>query len=136
MTPVSRGDATQLESALLNLAINGRDAMPGGGVLTISASERAITAADLAPGDEAAPGDYVVVSVADTGTGIAPEHLERIFEPLFTTKPDGAGTGLGLSMVYGFVRQSGGFIRVDTEPGRGTEIALYLPRADRPGEMQ
>ena len=120
-------DAVQLESALLNLAINARDAMPQGGQLRLSTANLLEDAPER-PEDLPA-GDYVRVKVSDTGTGIAPEILERIFDPFFTTKPPGQGTGLGLSMVHGFVHQSGGQIQVDTTPGVGTCISLYLPRA-------
>nr|WP_314564746.1 ATP-binding protein [uncultured Pseudomonas sp.] len=120
-------DAVQLESALLNLAINARDAMPQGGQLRLSTANLPEDAPER-PEDLPA-GDYVRVKVSDTGSGIAPEILERIFDPFFTTKPPGQGTGLGLSMVHGFVHQSGGQIQVDTTPGVGTCISLYLPRA-------
>ncbi len=120
-------DAVQLESALLNLAINARDAMPQGGQLRLSTANLPEDAPER-PEDLPA-GDYVRVKVSDTGTGIAPEILERIFDPFFTTKPPGQGTGLGLSMVHGFVHQSGGQIQIDTTPGVGTCISLYLPRA-------
>jgi CheY-like chemotaxis protein len=118
-------DEAQLEAALLNLAVNARDAMPDGGRLTISVENR--TLPEGAPRGE--PGDYAVISVADTGTGMSPQVLERVFEPFFTTKETGKGTGLGLSMVYGFVQQSDGHIEVDSEEGRGTTIRLFLPRA-------
>ena len=123
----TRIDTAQLESALLNLAINARDAMPGGGQLTIETAnkwldERAGRERDLPPGQ------YISVCVTDTGTGIPKDILERIFDPFFTTKPIGQGTGLGLSMIHGFVRQSGGQIRVYSEPGQGTTMCLYLPR--------
>lgn len=120
-------DAVQLESALLNLAINARDAMPQGGQLLLATANLPQTAPERPEGLPA--GDYVRVQVSDTGTGIAPDIRERIFDPFFTTKPPGQGTGLGLSMVHGFVHQSGGQIRVDTTPGVGTCISLYLPRA-------
>jgi PAS domain S-box-containing protein len=125
-------DASQLESALLNLAINARDAMPDGGSLTIATADRSLTAADLAQEPDAKPGDYVELAVTDTGTGMTAEVLERVFEPFFTTKPIGQGTGLGLSQIYGFVQQSGGFIRLETAVGRGTTVRLYLPRHDQP----
>jgi CheY-like chemotaxis protein len=121
-------DATQLESALLNLAINARDAMPGGGRLTLCTAEVTIDP----DGDQhagPAPGDYVEILVGDTGTGMTPEVLDRAFEPFFTTKRIGRGSGLGLSMVYGFVAQSGGHISIDSAPGKGTRIRLLLPRA-------
>jgi PAS domain S-box-containing protein len=121
-------DANQLESALLNLAINARDAMPNGGTLTISTADRQFDEADLADQDEAKPGGYVEIAVTDTGTGMTPDVLARAFEPFFTTKPIGRGTGLGLSQVFGFVRQSGGFVRLESEPGQGTTVRIYLPR--------
>ena len=125
-------DPSQLESALLNLALNARDAMPAGGELTITTDSERIAADARALQLELSPGDYVVVKVADNGSGIAPEHRERLFDPFFTTKEQGKGTGLGLAMVYGFIKQSSGHITVDTELGRGTEFKLYLPRAQHP----
>jgi PAS domain S-box-containing protein len=121
-------DAAQLQSALLNLAVNGRDAMPDGGRLRITTRNTFLRGTDEAP--DGAP--HVCVSVADTGTGIAPEVRSRIFEPFFTTKEPGYGTGLGLSMVFGFVKQSRGHIRVDSEMGVGTTFALYFPRSEQP----
>ena len=120
-------DAAQLESALLNLAINARDAMPKGGRLTIETAnkwidERAGRERDLAPGQ------YISICVSDTGMGIPKDIIDRIFDPFFTTKPIGQGTGLGLSMIHGFVRQSGGQVRVYSEPEEGTTMCLYLPR--------
>ncbi|MGY2050354.1 response regulator [Methylobacterium sp. JK268] len=120
-------DAPQLESALLNLAINARDAMPEGGRLVIETANAVLGAQEPVP-CEAPPGEYVCIRVADTGTGMAPEVMARAVEPFFTTKPIGQGTGLGLSMVYGFARQSEGCVAMRSEPGRGTEIRLYLPR--------
>jgi PAS domain S-box-containing protein len=128
-------DANQLESALLNLAINARDAMPDGGTLTIASADRHLTRADLSDQDGAEPGDYVELSVGDTGTGMAPEVMARAFEPFFTTKPIGHGSGLGLSQIYGFVRQSRGFVRLESALGRGSTLRLYLPRhVPQPGE--
>jgi PAS domain S-box-containing protein len=119
-------DETQLELALMNLVINARDAMPEGGTVTISASNRkAIDGGPLSLDR----GDYVVLSVSDTGEGIAPAVLEQVMEPFFTTKPVGKGTGLGLSMVYGFARQSGGAVQIESEVGKGTIVTLWLPRA-------
>jgi len=124
-------DPNQLENVLLNLAINARDAMPGGGRLTIGTAHATLGAADLAGLEGARPGGYVEVSVADTGTGMDEATRARAFEPFFTTKPLGQGTGLGLSQLYGFVRQSDGVVRLDSAPGRGTTVRLYLPRQER-----
>jgi PAS domain S-box-containing protein len=121
-------DANQLESALLNLAINARDAMPDGGTLTIATADRLLQAGDLVDQDEAKPGGYVEIAITDTGTGMTQDVLARAFEPFFTTKPTGRGTGLGLSQVFGFVRQSGGFVRLESEAGCGTTVRIYLPR--------
>ena len=123
-------DPPQLESALLNLCINARDAMmPSGGRLILETANKCLP--DSLVGEQGtAPGDYVMLSVTDTGAGMTPELVERIFDPFFTTKPLGQGTGLGLSMVYGFVRQSGGQVMVSSEPGTGTTMCLYLPRHD------
>jgi CheY-like chemotaxis protein len=124
-----RTDPHQLETAILNLAINGRDAMPSGGRLTLATLRRTVSAAEAA-GAEVAPGDYVVIRVGDTGAGMTPDVLERAFEPFFTTKSVGRGTGLGLSQVYGFAKQSGGFVSIHTAPERGTEVDIHLPRSD------
>ncbi|BBU60177.1 hypothetical protein MSC49_01120 [Methylosinus sp. C49] len=122
-------DPSQLESALLNLAINARDAMPAGGVLEIATADRRL---DAAPDDpDLTPGDYVEISVKDNGAGMSREVLAHVFEPFFTTKPTGRGTGLGLSQIYGFVKQSGGFVRIDSAPGKGTSVRLYLPGRDQ-----
>ena len=129
LTPVL-ADSTQLEVALLNLAINARDAMPDGGTLTISSRKRRIT-----KDPELEPGTYVELSIADTGAGMTPDVLARVFEPFFTTKEVGKGTGLGLSMVYGMVRQCGGGVKIESEPGRGTTVRLYFRRADRDAEV-
>jgi signal transduction histidine kinase/ActR/RegA family two-component response regulator len=118
-------DPTQLELALLNLAVNARDAMEGGGTLTI----RAVNAPGMDDGEVS--GDFVLLSVTDTGTGMTPEILARVFEPFFTTKDIGKGSGLGLAQIYGFARQSGGAVRIDSEPGRGTTVTLALPRSER-----
>ncbi len=120
-------DPNQLENALLNLAINARDAMPDGGRLTIATGDVRLSAADVAGHDGAVPGHYVEISVADTGAGMDEATRARAFEPFFTTKPLGHGTGLGLSQLYGFVRQSGGLVRLDSAPGRGTVVRLHLP---------
>ncbi|WP_377806430.1 PAS domain S-box protein (plasmid) [Azospirillum sp. A29] len=121
-------DVNQIESALLNLVINARDAMPEGGCVTVETANAAFAPADLVndPGVEA--GDYAVLTVRDSGTGMPPDVLARVFEPFFTTKPIGQGTGLGLSQLYGFARQSGGFVRIDSAVGCGTAVHLHLPR--------
>jgi len=124
-----RADVAQLEQVLVNLALNARDAMPDGGRLAIATANREITAAQ-ARVLEISPGRFVELVVRDTGVGIPAEVQGRIFEPFFTTKPKGAGTGLGLSMVYGFVRQSGGAISVQSASGRGSAFSLLLPRTD------
>ena len=121
-----RTDPHQLETAVLNLAINARDAMPDGGVLTVAMANRRVDPQEAAPW-EADGGDYVVVGVEDTGAGMPPEVLARVFEPFFTTKGVGRGTGLGLSQVYGFAKQSGGFVSIDSERGRGTRVRIHLP---------
>jgi len=123
----ARVDASQLENALLNLCINARDAMPGGGRITIESSNQSLDQRAARLHDMAA-GDYLALCVSDTGAGIAPDIIEKVFEPFFTTKPLGEGTGLGLSMVYGFAKQSGGQVRIQSEPGMGTTVCLYLPR--------
>ena len=123
-------DANQLESALLNLCINARDAMPDGGTLTLST--RGITTAEPLAADALPAGDYVAVVVSDTGMGMAPDVLARAFDPFFTTKPMGQGTGLGLSMIYGFARQSRGAARIESSPGCGTTVTLLLPRHQGP----
>src|SRR5690242_1966522 len=106
--------------------------MPEGGTLAISTADRTLTAADLADQDGVELGDYVEIAVADSGTGMEPEVLRRAFEPFFTTRPIGRGTGLGLSQVYGFVRQSGGFVRLESQLGHGTTARVFLPRRDGP----
>jgi len=125
-------DPHQLENALLNLVLNARDAMPGGGHLLIETANSSLLDRRGAPKDwpprNVPPGEYVALSIADSGTGMTPEVVARAFDPFFTTKPIGQGTGLGLSMIYGFVQQSGGHVRLRSEEGQGTTVAIYLPR--------
>lgn len=121
-------DANQLENALLNLVINGRDAMPGGGNLVIETSVAQFDKADGSGQGEIRPGDYTMISVQDTGAGMSRETLAKVFDPFFTTKPIGQGTGLGLSMIYGFISQSRGYIRIESRLREGTTVKLYLPR--------
>lgn len=130
----ARVDPAQLESALLNLTINARDAMPDGGRLTIGTANVSISAEYAQRQIEVQPGQYVQLSVSDTGGGIDPAHLSRVFEPFFTTKETGKGTGLGLAMVYGFIRQSGGHVDIYSELGHGTTVKLYLPRTEAAAE--
>ena len=128
-TGLTVADQAQIAEALLNLAINARDAMPHGGELRIAVANAHFDAKQAAANADIAPGDYVMLSVSDTGTGMPTEVIERAFEPFFTTKPPGHGTGLGLSMIYGFARQSHGHVAIDTELGVGTTVRLCLPRA-------
>ncbi len=123
------GDRTQMENAILNLAVNARDAMDGRGELTIRSAEMKMGPHALPRGEA---GDYVVLSVADTGEGMTPEVIERVFEPFFTTKPAGKGTGLGLSQIFGLVGQMGGDVTIQSAPGKGTTVNLYLPRHSAP----
>ena len=116
-------DPNQLENVLLNLVINARDAMDGHGRIVLALNNVHVEA-----DPDLAPGDYVTVAVADSGHGMPQDVMERAFEPFFTTKPEGKGTGLGLSMAHGFARQSGGDIRLASEPGKGTTVTIYLPR--------
>ena len=121
-------DPGQVENAILNLAINSRDAMPDGGKLIIGVANAALDEGYVENHADRVPGDYGVLSVSDTGAGMTPEVLERVFEPFYTTKEVGEGSGLGLSMVYGFAKQSGGDVAVRSEPGHGTTVKIYLPR--------
>ncbi|MET0337762.1 MAG: PAS domain-containing protein, partial [Caulobacter sp.] len=121
-------DANQLESAILNLAINARDAMPTGGRLAITVANRVLRAEAIDPAETIAPGEYVEVSVSDTGIGMTPSVIAKVFEPFYTTKPLGQGTGLGLSMIYGFMQQLKGAVRISSIEGRGTTVRLLIPR--------
>ena len=123
-----RADASDLELSLVNVVLNARDAMSKGGAIMLSAENRILRADD--PATEHLAGDFVALSVRDTGTGILPEHLPRVFEPFFTTKDVGRGTGLGLSQVYGFAKQNAGAVTIDSTPGRGTTVTIFLPRAE------
>lgn len=127
-------DPAQLENVILNLCINARDAMPEGGRLTLETANASIDQGYSDQHVEIAPGQYVMVTVSDSGTGISPEHLARVFDPFFTTKAPGKGTGLGLSMAYGFAKQSHGHISIYSEVGHGTTVRLYLPRAEQTAE--
>jgi PAS domain S-box-containing protein len=128
-------DTSQVENAILNLAINARDAMEGLGKLTIETSNVCMTDEIFGRHAEVDPGQYVLLAVTDTGPGIAPDIIEHVFEPFFTTKPEGHGTGLGLSMVYGFVKQSNGHVKIHSELGVGTTIRIYLPRSLHPEDV-
>jgi CheY-like chemotaxis protein len=126
---VAFADPAALEAAVLNVALNARDAMPDGGVLTIRTSTVEVT--EIPTTDEdLKPGAYALLELEDTGTGMPPEVVARVFEPFFTTKTSGRGTGLGLSMVYGFAKQSGGTVTIESKPGRGTTFRLFLPLVD------
>src|SRR5262249_739319 len=128
-------DPVQIEQVVMNLAINARDAMPLGGTLIFATKNLDLIEAHPGKGFEIPPGRYVMLIVADTGNGIPPEYLDRIFEPFFTTKAAGAGTGLGLSTVYGIVKQSGGWIWADSDVGVGTSFKVCLPRVDLPADV-
>ena len=123
---IALADAATLEAAILNIALNARDAMPDGGVLTIRTLGAEITEPPAAA-DDLAVGAYAVIALEDNGSGMPPEVAARVFEPFFTTKSGAGGTGLGMSMVYGFARQSGGMVTIDSEADRGTTVRLFLP---------
>jgi PAS domain S-box-containing protein len=127
-------DLTQLESALLNLCVNARDAMPAGGKLIVETGIATLDSSYAEQNADVTPGQYILIAVSDTGGGISRENLSRVFDPFFTTKEVGKGTGLGLSMVYGFVKQSQGHVKIYSEPGEGTSVKLYLPKADQESE--
>jgi len=129
-------DANELEAAILNLAVNARDAMPEGGQLTLETSNAHIDVAYAATLPEVMPGQYVLVCVSDTGVGMDAATAAKVFEPFFTTKPVGQGTGLGLSQVYGFVKQSGGHVKIYSEVGQGTSVKIYLPRLANAAEPE
>ncbi|WP_462384135.1 hybrid sensor histidine kinase/response regulator [Pseudomonas sp. Marseille-QA0892] len=132
--PLACMDANQLESALINLVINARDAMPAGGRITLSTASVRVESSLEAESLGLKQGEYVILTVSDTGTGMTPDVLEKVFEPFYTTKPIGQGTGLGLSMVYGYMKQAKGAVRIVSEPGKGTSVQLYMPRdkGDKP----
>jgi CheY-like chemotaxis protein len=130
-TLVASVDPAALEAALINVALNSRDAMPDGGTLTIRTSQVEV-AEPPATEDDLVPGRYAVLSLEDTGAGMTPDVVARVFEPFFTTKSGSQGTGLGLSMVYGFAKQSGGAVTIGSQPGHGTTVNLYLPFSGNP----
>jgi len=130
------GDATQIQQVLMNLSVNARDAMPDGGTLTLAAHNATVSPDDARKNIEAEPGDYVCVQVSDTGTGIPDDVVDKIFEPFFSTKPEGEGTGLGLSTAYSIVKSHDGFIDVESDKGEGTTFRIYLPMAEKDAERR
>jgi CheY-like chemotaxis protein len=129
-------DASQLENAVLNLALNARDAMPSGGRLVIQVADFDVSEKMIGGMEQLVPGRYVMIAVADTGCGMKPEVMKHVFEPFYTTKADGRGTGLGLSMVYGFAKQSGGDVAIYSETGIGTTVRMYLPCSAKSANTQ
>jgi signal transduction histidine kinase/CheY-like chemotaxis protein len=132
----TRVDPVQVETALLNLVINARDAMDGHGKLTIEAGNASLDDNYVLHHADVTPGQYVMIAISDSGAGIDPEILEKVFDPFFSTKPEGRGSGLGLSMVHGFVKQSGGHIQICSELGRGSTVRIYLPRSREDEDLQ
>jgi PAS domain S-box-containing protein len=130
------GDATQIQQVLMNLSVNARDAMPDGGTLTLAAHNATVSPDDARKNIEAEPGDYVCIQVSDTGTGIPDDVVDKIFEPFFSTKPEGEGTGLGLSTAYSIVKSHDGFIDVESDKGEGTTFRIYLPMAEKDAERR
>src|SRR5690606_19725273 len=129
-TPAVRTDPAAVEQMVLNLATNARDAMPGGGTLTLGLAPVRMSEEFVRRRGWGKVGDYAAITVRDTGDGMAPAVMERLFEPFFTTKPPGLGTGLGMPMVYGLMKQHRGFVDVESAPGQGTTVTLYFPAAD------
>ena len=129
----TRADPSQFQSAILRMAVNGREAMPNGGKLVVETWNVTIAAEDVALQSELKPGDYVQLAVSDTGAGVPPAVRDRVFEAYSSTKETGRGTGVGLAIVHGFVKQSGGHITIDSAVGQGTTFNLYFPRVDGAG---
>jgi CheY-like chemotaxis protein len=129
---IIQGDPTRLQQAIMNLAVNARDAMPHGGVLKMTLQARKVRAGEVPPLPDMAPGDWFELKIADSGTGIKSHHLPHLFEPFFTTKQEGEGPGLGLAQVYGIVKQHDGYIDVSSRPGQGTTFYIYLPGVQMP----